>query len=62
MGNSDIMIKAMEDQLRKKRLVRKNDRDRHRCRSPPQKQGKTNMMKLHVVGEDLTIADLELRI
>jgi len=52
MENSDIMIKAMEEQLRKKRLVRKNDRIVVVAGHPLQKQGKTNMMKLHVVGEN----------
>lgn len=52
MDNSDVMIKMMEDQLRKKRLVRKNDRIVIVGGHPLQKQGKTNMMKLHVVGED----------
>ncbi len=51
MDNSDIMIKAMEEQLRKKRLVRKNDRIVIVGGHPLQKQGKTNMMKLHVVGD-----------
>ncbi len=52
MDNSDTMIKAMEKQLRKKRLVRKNDRVIIVAGFPLKKQGKTNMMKLHVVGED----------
>jgi pyruvate kinase len=52
MGNSDIMIKAMEKQLRNKRLVRKNDRIIIVAGFPLMKQGKTNMMKLHVVGEE----------
>jgi len=52
MGNSDMMIKAMEEQLRKKRLVRKSDRIVIVAGHPLQKQGKTNMMKLHVVGEE----------
>ncbi len=50
MDNSDVMIKAMEEQLRKKRLVRKNDRIVIVAGFPLKKQGKTNMMKLHVVG------------
>ena len=52
MDNSDIMIKAMEEQLRKKRLLRKNDRIVIVAGFPLMKQGKTNMMKLHVVGEE----------
>jgi pyruvate kinase len=52
MDNSDIMIKAVEEQLRKKRLVRKNDRIVIVAGFPLQKEGKTNMMKLHVVGEE----------
>ncbi len=52
MDNSDIMIKAMEKQLRNKRLVRKNDRIIIVAGFPLMKQGKTNMMKLHVVGEE----------
>ena len=52
MDNSDIMIKAMEEQLRKKRLLRKNDRIVIVAGFPLKKEGKTNMMKLHVVGEE----------
>jgi pyruvate kinase len=52
MDNSDMMIKAMEDQLRKKRLVRKNDRVVIVAGHPLIRQGKTNLMKLHVVGEE----------
>jgi len=50
MDNSDIMIRSMEEQLRKKRLVHKNDRIVIVAGHPLQNQGKTNMMKLHVVG------------
>ena len=52
MDNSDVMIKMMEDQLRKKRLVKKNDRIVIVGGHPLQSRGKTNMMKLHVVGEE----------
>ena len=52
MDNSDIMIKALEEQLRKKRLLRKNDRIVIVAGFPLKKEGKTNMMKLHVVGEE----------
>lgn len=52
MDNSDVMIKAMVTQLRNKRLVRKNDRIVIVAGFPLKKQGKTNMIKLHVVGED----------
>ena len=52
MDNADIMIKAMEEQLRKKRLLRKNDRIVIVAGFPLKKEGKTNMMKLHVVGEE----------
>ncbi|HKI48341.1 MAG TPA: pyruvate kinase alpha/beta domain-containing protein, partial [Desulfobacteria bacterium] len=52
MDNSDMMIKAMEDQLRKKRLVRKNDRVVIVAGHPLIRQGKTNLMKLHVVGKE----------
>ena len=51
MDNSDDMVEAMEDQLRKKRLVRKNDRIIIVAGFPLKQQGKTNMMKLHVIGE-----------
>jgi pyruvate kinase len=51
MDNSDVMIKMMEDQLRKKRLVKRNDRIVIVGGHPLQNRGKTNMMKLHVVGE-----------
>jgi len=53
MDNSDIMIKAMVKQLRNKRLVRKNDRIIIVAGFPLKKQGNTNMMKLHVVGEEI---------
>ena len=52
MDNSDTMIKAMEEALRKRRLVRKKDRIVIVAGHPLIKQGKTNMMKLHVVGEE----------
>ncbi len=52
MDNTDIMIKAMEEQLRKRKLVRKNDRIVILGGAPLKTQGKTNMMKLHVVGEE----------
>ena len=52
MDNSDVMIKMMEDQLRKKRLVKKNDRIVIVGGHPLQDRGKTNMMKLHVVGKE----------
>ncbi|EFK12312.1 pyruvate kinase, partial [delta proteobacterium NaphS2] len=51
MDNSDVMIEMMEEQLRKKRLVKKNDRIVIVGGHPLQNRGKTNMMKLHVVGE-----------
>jgi pyruvate kinase len=52
MDNSDMMIKAMEDHLRKKRLVRKKDRIVIVAGHPLIKRGKTNLMKLHVIGEN----------
>ncbi len=49
--NSDVMIGKMEEILRKKRLVRKHDRIVIVGGHPLQDQGKTNMMKLHVIGK-----------
>ncbi len=50
--NSDVMIKEMEDQLRRKRLVKKHDRIVIVAGHPLYNQGKTNIMKLHVIGEE----------
>jgi pyruvate kinase len=51
MENSDTMIREMELQLRRRRLIRKNDRIVIVGGVPLQLQSKTNMMKLHVVGK-----------
>lgn len=51
MDHSDAVIKAMEDRLRKKRLVKKNDPVVFLGGAPLTSPGKTNMMKLHVVGQ-----------
>jgi len=52
MDNSDLVIKAMEEQLREKNLARKKDRIVIVAGFPIMGQGKTNTMRLHVVGED----------
>ena len=53
MDNSDNMVKAMVKQLRNKRLLRKKDRIIIVAGFPLKQLGKTNMMKLHVVGEEV---------
>ena len=51
LENTDQLINAVEDLLLEQKLLRKNDRIALLSGIPIEARGKTNMMKLHVVGE-----------
>ena len=51
LESTDQMINAVEDLLLEQKLLRKNDRIALLSGIPIEIRGKTNMMKLHVVGE-----------
>ncbi len=51
LENTDQLINAVEDLLLKQKLLRKNDRIALLSGIPIEARGKTNMLKLHVVGE-----------
>ncbi|HIJ20384.1 MAG TPA: hypothetical protein HPP58_04995, partial [Deltaproteobacteria bacterium] len=51
LESTDQLINAVEDLLLEQKLLRKNDRIALLSGIPIEARGKTNMMKLHVVGE-----------
>ncbi len=51
LENTDQLINAVEELLLKQKLLRKNDRIALLSGIPLEVRGKTNMLKLHVVGE-----------
>ncbi len=51
LESTDRLISAVEDLLLKQKLLRKNDRIALLSGIPLEVRGKTNMLKLHVVGE-----------